>query len=80
MPGLSLGAGAQVRAGSQPAYGTVPAPSTSAAAGFGYAANGSTDKGNGLSALTPNDAGGVVFWWGLASILGLVALYWSLPE
>lgn len=79
MPGLNLGAGAQVRVGGQPTYGSVPNPITSAQAGYGY---GGTDSGGseGLSALLPNDPAGVTFWFGVLATTLLVSLYWSLPN
>lgn len=79
MPGLNLGAGAQVRVGSQPTYGTVPNPMTSAQAGYGY---GGTDSGGseGLRALMPNDPAGITFWAGMFSLALLMSLYWSLPN
>jgi hypothetical protein len=79
MAGLSLGAGAQVRVGGQPTYGSVPNPTTSQQAGFGY---GGTDSGGseGLAALLPNDPAGATFWFGVASLGILLFLYWSLPN
>ena len=79
MPGLSLGAGAQVRVGGQPTYGSLPNPTTDAQAGFGYAA---TDSGGseGLSALLPNDPAGMTFWIGCGSVALLLFLYYSLPR
>jgi hypothetical protein len=79
MAGLNLGAGAQVRVGGQPTYGSMPNPQTSAQAGFGY---GGTDSGGseGLAALLPNDPAGATFWFGVASLGILLFLYWSLPN
>lgn len=79
MAGLSLGAGAQVRTGGQPTYGSMPNPQTSAQAGFGYAG---TDGGGseGLAALLPNDPAGTMFWLGIASVSALLFIYWSLPR
>jgi hypothetical protein len=81
MPGLSLGAGAQVRAGSQAQYGTAnPATSTAYAAGFGIGSDGTGSGKTGLAALMPNDPAGVAFWFGVASTIMLVLMYQSLPE
>lgn len=79
MPGLSLGAGAQVKAGTQPSYGSMPNPTTSQQAGFGYSA---TDSGSseGLSALMPNDPAGAMFWLGIGATAALLFLYYSLPR
>lgn len=79
MPGLNLGAGAQVRVGGQPTYGSMPNPQTSAQAGFGYAG---TDAGSseGLSALLPNDPAGTMFWFGCLATATLLFIYWSLPQ
>ncbi len=81
MAGLSLGAGAQVRAGSQPQYGTAnPATSTAYAAGFGVGSDGTGNGNSGLAALLPNDPAGVTFWVGVASTILLILMYHSLPE
>lgn len=79
MSGLSLGAGAQVRVGGQPTYGSMPNPTTSKEAGFGYAG---TDAGGseGLAALLPNDPAGAMFWIGLGTTAVLLFMYWSLPQ
>lgn len=79
MPGLNLGAGAQVRVGGQPSYGSIPNPTTSAQAGYGYAG---TDSGSsqGLAALLPNDPAGVTFLWGVVATGLLVFMYWSMPR
>jgi hypothetical protein len=79
MANLSLGAGAQVRTGGQPSYGSIPNPTTSSQAGFGYAG---TDSGSseGLRALMPNDPAGTMFWVGIASVSALLFIYWSLPR
>lgn len=79
MPGLSLGAGAQVRVGGQPAYGTVPNPTTSAQAGYGYAGV-SSGASEGLAALLPNDPAGMTFTVGVAATALLLVMYWSLPR
>lgn len=79
MAGLSLGAGAQVKVGGQPTYGSMPNPQTSSQAGFGYAGTDSGASG-GLSSLLPNDPAGVTFWFGLAATSALLFLYWSLPS
>lgn len=79
MPGLSLGAGAQVRVGGQPTYGSLPNPTTNSEAGYGYAA---TDSGasEGLAALLPNDPAGTMFWIGVGSVAALLFIYYSLPR
>jgi hypothetical protein len=79
MAGLNLGAGAQVRMGAQPSYGSMPNPTTSSQAGFGYAG---TDAGasEGLSALLPNDPAGTMFWVGIAATVALLFVHWSLPN
>lgn len=78
MAGLNLGAGAQVRVGGQPSYGTVAAPSSSSEAGFGYGVGNS--GGEGVGALAPTHPAGLAFWWGVASVGLLLALYYSLPN
>lgn len=79
MAGLNLGAGAQVRVGGQPTYGSMPNPTTSSQAGFGYAG---TDSGTseGLAALLPNDPAGTMFWMGVVGTGLLIFLYYSLPR
>lgn len=77
MAGLSLGAGAQVRAGSQPTYGSVSGPSSAATAGFG-AGTPSTNS-NGGSVLSPGSTAGLSLWIGVGSLVLLWAFYHSLP-
>jgi hypothetical protein len=77
MPGLNLGAGAQVKATAQSTYGSVPAPATSMAAGFGIDTNNSADEG--IGALSPTHPAGLAVWWGVLATIGLVFLYKSLP-
>ena len=79
MPGLNLGAGAQVRVGGQPTYGSMPNPTTSAQAGFGYAGT-DTGSSEGLAALLPNDPAGTMFWLGIAATAALIFIHWSLPQ
>lgn len=79
MPGLQLGAGAQVRVGGQPTYGSMPNPQTSAQAGFGYAGS-DAGSSEGLRALLPNDPAGTMFWVGVASVVTLLFMHWSLPN
>lgn len=79
MAGLSLGAGAQVRVGGQPAYGTIPNPNTSLQAGFG-SAGADTGASQGLKALLPNDPAGTMFWIGIGATAGLLFIYYSLPR
>lgn len=78
MAGLNLGAGAQVRVGTQPSYGTVGNPANSLEAGFGLGS--STQGAQGIGALSPNDPAGVTFWFGVVATGLLVFLYWSLPN
>lgn len=78
MAGLNLGAGAQVKSSAQVNYGSLSAPQTSMAAGFGIDQNNGNDQG--LGALSPNDPAGVAFWWGVLSTVLLVGLYYSLPR
>jgi hypothetical protein len=80
MPGLSLGAGAQVRVGGQPTYGSMPNPTTSAQAGFGPVAGADSGSSEGLAALLPNDPAGTMFWIGLGAVAGLLFIYYSLPR
>lgn len=78
MAGLNLGAGAQVRVGTQASYGTLPDPANSLEAGFGLGS--STPGAQGIGALSPNDPAGVAFWYGIAATGLLLFLYWSLPN
>lgn len=78
MAGLNLGAGAQVRVGTQASYGTLPDPANSLQAGFGL--GGDTVGSQGIGALAPNDPAGVTFWFGVAATAALVFIYWSLPN
>ena len=78
MAGLNLGAGAQVRVGTQASYGTLAEPSNSLQAGFGLGSSGPGDQG--IGALSPNDPAGVTFWFGLVATGALLFLYWSLPS
>lgn len=78
MAGLNLGAGAQVRVGSQASYGSISNPGTSAQAGFGLSDDGSGAQG--IGALSPNDPAGMAFWWGIGATALLLFLYWSLPS
>jgi hypothetical protein len=78
MAGLSLNAGAQVRAGTQASYGSLPNPATSMAAGFGPGVDAGGSEG--LAALLPNDPAGITFWVGLLSTALLLTLYYSLPR
>ena len=79
MAGLNLGAGAQVRVGSQASYGSIANPQTSAQAGFGFA---DTDSGGseGIGALAPTHPAGLTFWVGILSTALLLTLYYSLPN
>lgn len=79
MAGLNLGAGAQVRVGGQPTYGSMSHPRTNAEAGFGYAGSDS-GASEGLAALLPNDPAGATFMFGLAATALLLGLYWTLPR
>lgn len=79
MPGLNLGAGAQVKVGAQPTYGSMANPQTSAQAGFGYAGSDSGSS-EGLAALLPNDPAGATFWFGVLATGALLFIYWSLPN
>ena len=75
MPGLDLGAGATVRAGSQSRYGNSPAPTTASAAAFGTA----NDVNASTAALTPSTGPGLAFWTGAVGVAGLLFIYYSLP-
>ena len=75
MPGLSLGAGATVRAGSQSRYGNSPSPTTASAAAFGTA----NDVSSSTSALSPTNGSGLAFWTGAVGVIGLLCIYYSLP-
>ena len=75
MSGLSLGVGANVRAGAQPTYGSVPNPTTASAAAFGPG----LDAANSASALNPTNPAGLATWVGLIGVAGLLFIYWSLP-
>jgi hypothetical protein len=76
MPGLSLGAGAQVRAGAgAPMWGSSPAPTTATEAAYGTAAAPSAAT----SSLTPTNPAGLAFWIGIAGVTFLVGVYYSLP-
>lgn len=77
MPGLNLGVGAQVRGTAVGAnsYGSSPPPTTATAAAFGPAA---TPAGQGAN-LTPMTPGGLAFWTGVAGLVFLVGVYYSLP-
>ena len=68
---LSLQASARgtVRAGS------VPQPGTASQAAYGQALS----PASGAAPLSPNDAGGIAIWTGIAGVAALVALYYSLP-
>jgi len=75
MPGLDLGAGATVRAGSQSRYGNAPAPTTASAAAYGTA----NDVSSPTSALSPTQGTGLAFWTGAVGVAGLLCIYYSLP-
>jgi hypothetical protein len=80
MPGLSLGAGAQVRASSQASYGNAaPNASTAYAAGFGVGSDSGSTAATGLAALLPNDPAGIGFWFGVGCFAALIFMYHSLP-
>lgn len=77
MPGLNLGAGAQVRARGQASFGDVqPAATTATQAAFGTEAAPASST----SALAPNHPAGVVFWAGIAGVAFMLFLYYSLPS
>lgn len=81
MPGLTLGAGAQVRTTAQAQYGNAnPATSSAYAAGYGVGSDGGSASAAGLAALLPNDAAGIGFWFGVACFAALIFMYQSLPE
>lgn len=75
MTGLSLGVGANVRAGQQVRAGSVPNPTTASAAAFGPGLNVAAQG----SALLPNNPGGIAFWIGVGGFLALAAIYYTLP-
>jgi len=77
VPGINLG----TFGGTRPAPQATTAPSratsvTSAAFGPGYSTRGPSAA----SALAPNDAFGIGFWLGVASIAALVYLRHTLPR
>ena len=77
MPGLNLGTFGGVSQRSQARTSPQPATSVTAAAfGPGYIARQPSTG----SALMPNDAFGVCFWVGIASIAALVYLRSTLPR
>jgi hypothetical protein len=77
MPGLNLGTFGGVAARPQATTAPQPATSvTSAAFGPGYTAPAPSTS----AALMPNDAFGVGFWLGIASIAALVYLRSTLPR
>lgn len=80
MAGLNLGAGAQVRVGAQPSYGTMAAPRTSAEAGYGFGGGSDGGSSEGIGALAPSHPAGVVFWVGILTTTLLLGLYYSLPS
>lgn len=75
MPGLNLGVGAQVRGTTVNPGGSQPNPTTATAAAFGPAATPATST----AALTPSSPGGLAFWVGVAGLVFLVGVYYSLP-
>ena len=75
MAGLNLGVGANVGARAQSYYGSDSAPTTATQAAFGTANTVSA----GPSALTPTHPAGVALWVGLAGVVFLVGLYYTLP-
>ena len=75
MPGLSLGAAGDIRAGSQARYGNNPHPQTASGAAFGT----NLDVTASTSALTPTDGTGLAFWTGAVGVIGLLFIYYSLP-
>lgn len=79
MPGLNLGAGAQVRVGMPTAFGSIPSPATATEAAFGP---GVTTPGapDAKAALWPNDPFGLAFWTGVAALVGLVFIRYTLPN
>jgi hypothetical protein len=77
MPGLNLGTFGGVSTRSQATTAPQPATSVTAAAfGPGYIQRGPSTG----SALMPNDAFGVGFWIGIASIAALIYLRSTLPR
>lgn len=77
MPGLNLRGYGGVAAYGTQGNTTNNQPSVTAAAfGSGYSAPQQSAK----SALTPNDAGGMLFWAGLAGLAILVFVRHSLPR
>lgn len=76
MPGLSLGAGAQVRTGGNYGFSSQsPQPTTATAAAFGPSSAPAPMSSN----LSPANAGGLAFWVGVAGVALLVGIYYSLP-
>lgn len=76
MPGLSLGAGAQVRAGSGYSFSDQVAPTTATQAAFGT----EMTPASSTASLAPTHPAGVVFWAGVAGVAFMLFLYWSLPN
>lgn len=76
MPGLQLGAGAQVRARGSYSYGDAPTPTTATEAAFGTA-NAPASSG---AALSPSHPAGMTFWAGVAGVAFLLLVYYSLPR
>jgi hypothetical protein len=75
MPGLNLGAGAQVRVGAPYNYGSVSAPTTASQAAFGPG----IDAAASVSALSPTNPAGLATWTGIAGLALLIFIYYSLP-
>lgn len=84
MAGLSLGLGTQGHVGvagmgsghSSVQQSQKPASATAMAYGSGYSNAKPSSRG---AALTPNDAFGVAFWWGVGSLGLLILIRHSLP-
>lgn len=77
MPGLSLGAGAQVRARGNLSYADQPAPTTATQAAFGTEAAPAQSS---LSAMAPTHPAGITLWAGVFGIGFLLLVYYSLPR
>lgn len=77
MAGLNLGVGAQVRGTSVGgnSWGASPPPTTATAAAFGPSATPAASS----ASLTPSSPGGLAFWVGVAGLVFLGAVYYSLP-
>ena len=79
MPGLNLGAGAQVRSGggSSGSFQSYPDAGSATAAAFGPGMG--EPRSAGVMALAPTNPAGVAFWWSVICVGGVLFMYWSLP-